>query len=260
MTYAKFGNAHARRENRPAGRLRRPAVETYHPDSIRDRLRIVCDTFSAATCAFPEPMTPEERQEILALTDEQLEDAELLARLGLRWGVDLNWLFLGRMDGLLIRSRLEMARDRGPDSRDLDSGQPLPNDHAARARNVYDTQKPNAPLNLDQQTEITMFAEVLEHLAETAERKALWRADVYESYPDDRRNKEVQESLLKLAQNARNAYEQIKRRHEPICQSMTEDEWGNFWFELDQELSSIWSSGDDVLELIDSIVDRSCPN
>ncbi len=87
-----------------------------HPDAIRERLRIVCDTFSAATCAFPEPMTPEERQEILALTDEQLEDAELLARLGLRWGVDLNWLFLGRIDGLLIRSTWKAVASKFKDA------------------------------------------------------------------------------------------------------------------------------------------------
>ncbi len=29
----------------------------------------------------------------------------------LRWGVDLNWLMRGRMDGLLIRSRLDMQAD-----------------------------------------------------------------------------------------------------------------------------------------------------
>ncbi len=81
--------------------------EGFSIAAVRARLAYVCEVFSKSWSAFPDPMPAEDREALLSLSDEDINNMEdpLLPMLR-KYGVNLDWLFMGSMKGLLIDARI----------------------------------------------------------------------------------------------------------------------------------------------------------
>ncbi|MEO1471266.1 MAG: hypothetical protein AAFV86_19655, partial [Pseudomonadota bacterium] len=75
------------------------------PAAIRARVRQVVETYTVARVAFPNPMTADEAEAALAMTDAELQEPAVILPWAKRWGVCLDWLVMGRVSGLLIEGR-----------------------------------------------------------------------------------------------------------------------------------------------------------
>ncbi|MEM6277798.1 MAG: hypothetical protein AAF714_12750, partial [Pseudomonadota bacterium] len=85
-------------------------------DAIRERLRLVVETFSRATVGFPETMPADEAAAILAISDAEIGDTETLTAFAHKWGVSLDWLIEGDLSSLIHYTRAYHVRARAEDA------------------------------------------------------------------------------------------------------------------------------------------------
>ncbi|MEL6197042.1 MAG: hypothetical protein AAFT19_04275 [Pseudomonadota bacterium] len=80
-------------------------------DAIRERIALVCETFSKSTFGFPDPMPAGEARAAMAMTDAEIDELGALARFAHRWGVSLDWLIKGDVGSLLHDGRQLRERE-----------------------------------------------------------------------------------------------------------------------------------------------------